>query len=59
MSGEGGGGHPPYQTGKTVHVHTNTQQTQGGWMHGAGCVWSQCFVFKSEIRLIKDGKADI
>ena len=29
---------PPYQTGKTVHMHTKTLQTQRGPMHGAGCV---------------------
>ena len=29
---------PPYQTGKTVHVHAKTLQTQQGWTHGAGCV---------------------
>ena len=29
---------PPYQTGKTVHVHANTLQTQRGRTHGAGCV---------------------
>ena len=28
---------PPYQTGKTVHVHANTLQTQRGRTHGAGC----------------------
>ena len=28
---------PPYQTGKTVHVHAKTLQTQGGRTHGAGC----------------------
>ena len=28
---------PPYQTGKTVHVHANTN-TQRGRTHGAGCV---------------------
>ena len=26
-----------YQTGKTVHVHAKTLQTQRGRMHGAGC----------------------
>ena len=29
---------PPYQTGKTVHVHTKTLQTQWGRTHGARCV---------------------
>ena len=29
---------PPYQTGKTVHVHTDTLQTWQGRMHCAGCV---------------------
>ena len=30
---------PPYQTGKTVHVHARkTLQTQTGRTHGAGCV---------------------
>ena len=29
---------PPYQTGKTVHMHANTLQTQRGRTHGAGCV---------------------
>ena len=29
---------PPYQTGKTVHVHTKTLQTQQGRTHGARCV---------------------
>ena len=29
---------PPYQTGKTVHMHAKTLQTQRGWTHGAGCV---------------------
>ena len=29
---------PSYQTGKTVHVHTKTLQTQQGRTHGAGCV---------------------
>ena len=33
---------PPYQTGKTVHVHAKTLQTQRGRTHGAGCV-RQCF----------------
>ena len=28
----------PYQTGKTVHVHAKTLQTQQGRTHGAGCV---------------------
>ena len=27
---------PPYQTGKTVHVHTKTQK---GQMYSAGCAW--------------------
>ena len=30
---------PPYQTGKTVHVHANTLQTWRGRTHGAGCAW--------------------
>ena len=29
---------PPYQTGKTVHMHANTLQTRRGRTHGAGCV---------------------
>ena len=29
---------PPYQTGKTVHVHAKTLQTERGRTHGAGCV---------------------
>ena len=29
---------PPYQTGKTAHVHAKTLQTQRGRTHGAGCV---------------------
>ena len=29
---------PPYQTGKTVHMHAKTLQTQRGRTHGAGCV---------------------
>ena len=29
---------PPYQTGKTVHMHAKTLQTQRGRMHCAGCV---------------------
>ena len=29
---------PPYQTGKTVHVHAKTLQTQGARTHGARCV---------------------
>ena len=29
---------PPCQTGKTVHVHAKTLQTQRGRTHGAGCV---------------------
>ena len=33
---------PPYQTGKTVHVHAKTLQTQRGRTHGAECV-RQCF----------------
>ena len=33
---------PPYQTGKTVHMHAKTLQTQRGRTHGAGCV-RQCF----------------
>ena len=32
---------PPYQTGKTVHVHAKTLQTQRGRTHGAGCVRPQ------------------
>ena len=28
---------PPYQTGKSVHVHANTLQTQRGQMHDVGC----------------------
>ena len=28
---------PPYQTGKTVHVHAKTLQTHRGRTHGAGC----------------------
>ena len=28
---------PPYQTGKTVHVHANTRQTRRGRTHDAGC----------------------
>ena len=28
---------PPYQTGKTVHVHANTLQTRRGRTLGAGC----------------------
>ena len=28
---------PPYQIGKTVHVHANTLQTWKGRAHGAGC----------------------
>ena len=27
----------PYQTGKTVHVHANTQQTQRGQTYGIEC----------------------
>ena len=30
---------PPYQTGKTVHVHAKTLQTQWGRTHCAGCAW--------------------
>ena len=30
--------HPPYQTGKTIHMR-KTLQTQRGRTHGAGCVW--------------------
>ena len=30
--------HPPYQTGKTVHMHANTLQTRRGRTHGPGCV---------------------
>ena len=29
---------PPNQTGKIVHVHANTLQTQRGRTQGAGCV---------------------
>ena len=29
---------PPYQTGKTVHMHANTLQTRRGRKHGAGFV---------------------
>ena len=29
---------PPYQTGKTVHMHAKTLQTQRGRTHCAGCV---------------------
>ena len=29
---------PPYQTGKTVHMHAKTLQTQRGRTHGARCV---------------------
>ena len=29
---------PPYQTGKTVHVHAKPLQTQRARTHGAGCV---------------------
>ena len=29
---------PPYQTGKTVHMHAKALQTQRGRTHGAGCV---------------------
>ena len=29
--------HQPYQTGKTVYVHTKTLQTQQGGTHDAGC----------------------
>ena len=29
---------PPYQTGKTVHVHAKTLHTGRGQKHGAGCV---------------------
>ena len=29
---------PPYQTGKTVHMHAKTLQTQRGRTYGAGCV---------------------
>ena len=29
---------PPYQTGKTVHMHAKTLQTQRGRTHGTGCV---------------------
>ena len=29
---------PPYQTGKTVHVHAKHYKTQRGRTHGAGCV---------------------
>ena len=28
---------PPYQTGKTVHVHASTLQARRGGTHGAGC----------------------
>ena len=28
---------PPYQTGKTVHVHAKHCKTQRGRTHGAGC----------------------
>ena len=29
---------PPYQTGKTVHMHAKHYKTQRGRTHGAGCV---------------------
>ena len=29
---------PPYQTGKTVHVHAKTLQTHRGRTHGVACV---------------------
>ena len=29
---------PPYQTGKTAHVHAKTLLAQRGRKHGAGCV---------------------
>ena len=32
--------HPPYQTGKTIHVQANTLQIWWGRTHGAGCARS-------------------
>ena len=50
---------PSYQTGKTVHVHAKTLQTQRGRTYGAGCVrqWFRTGDVVTRIGIHTDGWA--